>query len=190
MSRTSPPAQRSADSEVPEVAPNSVLTRAGVNDIPTDDGKTVALYNGPAFDEDALREIASFDDALSLLAQSDTPVVDASQVMGNGFAILNDKGILSGVKLLLLSWRFNRGDKGVFCSAYVIAQMPGMNVPAKFVLNDGSTGICKQLMDYTAKTGKYAGLLVKNGLRRSDYQYTAPDGSTSDATTFYLDLSA
>lgn len=189
-SRTGTPNQR-ADSDAPvaEVMSDKMTAAAGVADenaiaIPTD----VEALN---LSDDALLAIATFDDAFALLADSDTPIVDASQVIGNGFAILNDKSTLVGVRMLLLGWRFNRGDKGVFVSAYVVAQLPGMNSPAKFIINDGSTGICRQLAQYSTKTKRAAGLLVPHGLRRSDYEFSNPQtGETSNATTFYLDTSA
>jgi hypothetical protein len=177
------------DAPVAEVMSNKMLAAAGAASdseiaIPTDG----QILN---WDDDTLQAIASFDDALRLLADTETPIVDASQVIGNGFAILNDKAILQGIKVLFLSWRFNRGDMGVFASVNVIAQMPGMNVPGKFILNDGSTGICRQLVQYTSKTGRWGGLMVSKGLRRSDYQFSDPtDGSLKNATTYYLDTSA
>lgn len=143
------------------------------------------------FDDEALSNIESFDDALALLAEEGIAIDMADEKLGNGFAIISDKGILCGVEFLLLSWQFNQGDKGEFVSCNLVAKMPGQKTPSKFVLNDGSTGIREQLKQYTKKTGKTAGLYVKHGLRRSDYTYEdQATGENSAATTFYLDTSA
>lgn len=157
-------------------------------------GRMAAAANGevaiPAqrFSDDRLRDIASFDDAAALLAEHEIPVVAADQVMGNGFTVISDKGFLCGIPMILLSWHFNRGDNGEFVSVHAVANLPG-NSLGKYVINDGSTGIYRQLREYTDKTTKTAGLVVKRGLRRSDYQYD-DSGETKNATTFYLDTSA
>lgn len=181
MPAASPRTNRNSDAEetVAEVMPAGMAAKAN--------GEVAVPAS--RFSDDDLRAITSFDDAAALLAQNELPVVAADQVMGNGFAILDDKSNLCGVPLLFLSWNFNQGEHGPFVSAHVIAQVKGMNVPAKFILNDGSTGIYEQLKAYTDKTSKSAGLLVKRGLRRSDYQYD-DNGTQKNATTFYLDTSA
>lgn len=143
------------------------------------------------FDDLALSEISSFDDALALLAADGTVIEHASDVIGNGFTILKDKSLLCGVELLFLGWSFNAGDNGDFVSCYVVARMPGSKVPSKFIVNDGSTGLYKDLFNYTKKTGRIKGLHVKNGLTRSDYTYVDKEtGEQRPATTFYLDTSA
>lgn len=140
------------------------------------------------FSDDDLRAIESFDDAAALLAQNDLPVVAADQVLGNGFSVVNDKGFLCGLPMMLLSWHFNKGDNGDFVSAHAVVSMPGGTL-GKFVINDGSTGLYQQLRNYTDKTDRTTGLVVKRGLRRSDYQYD-DNGTPKNATTFYLDTSA
>lgn len=141
------------------------------------------------FDDNDLRNIQSFDDALKLLADEGHVVAHADQELGNGFSILNDKSNLCGVEMLLLSWNFNQGDMGEFVSVSLVARMPGTNVPAKLVVNDGGTGIYKDLRTYTDRTGKTAGLHIKRGFRRSDYTKVI-DGKETGATTYYLDTSA
>lgn len=141
------------------------------------------------FDDDALLAIESFDDALGLLAEQGETIVHADEVIGNGFAILKDKSRLVGVELLFLGWNFNDGENGKFVSAYAIAKMEGAKHPLKYIINDGSTGLCAQLQAYTNKTGKTTGLHCKNGLTRSDYTVEI-DGETRQASTFYLDTSA
>jgi hypothetical protein len=176
-------ARATAASEVPEVMTDRELAK-------TDPNSVVAI-KGTRFEDADLANIDSFDAALGLLAEQGITVESADEVLGNGFAVIKDKGILCGVEMLILSWQFNAGDMGEFVSANVVARMPGQKTPAKFVINDGSSGIFKDLKNYTTKTGRTAGLHVKNGLTRSDYTYE--DESTGEkrpATTFYLDTSA
>lgn len=144
------------------------------------------------FSDEQLSSIESFDDVTALLAAEGITLDSADEVLGNGFTILDkdEKGMLVGIPLVCLSWQFNAGDNGEFVSINIVAKMPGNVVPSKFVVNDGSTGIRDQLKAYSNKTGKFAGLTVKRGFRRSDYPYTDADGKTRTATTFYLDTSA
>lgn len=143
------------------------------------------------FDDLALSEISSFDDAVALVTADGTVIESASDVIGNGFAILKDKSLLCGVELLFLGWSFNAGENGEFVSCYVVARMPGSKVPSKFIVNDGSTGLFKDLRNYTTKTGRNKGLHVAKGLSRSDYTYEDKEtGEQRPATTFYLDTSA
>lgn len=138
-----------------------------------------------------LLNIQTEADALALLQEVGYTVEEADKAIGNGFAILptDHKGRLEGLPLLFLSWRFSCGDMGEFVSALVLA--PTQNGVEKWILNDGSTGIYNQLKAYSENTGRYGGLRVKRGLRRSDYTYTDPQtGNEKPATTFYLDTSA
>lgn len=137
---------------------------------------------------DALAEITSFDDALALLTEvyGENAVAVASEVMGDGFAMLTDKDKLIGVAFVAVSWNFSIGDHGEFVAMKVVTVEN-----KKLIVIDGSTtGICAQMSEYSAKTGKYHGLVVKNGLRRSDYTYTDEQGKETPATTYYLDLTA
>lgn len=133
------------------------------------------------------------DDDLRGLSFNDLAgdAVDISTVLGNGFTLLrgdHDKARLIGVPFILVDWHFNAGDAGEYVTAYVITKNED-----KFILNDGSTGVCAQLRAYTDRTGQSGGLGVRNGLRRSDYTIKVADrnGELRDtpATTFYLDTS-
>lgn len=137
--------------------------------------------------DDALKGIGSFDDAMSLLAETYgiDSVVTASTVLGDGFAMLEDKSSLIGQTMVFVNWSFHMGDHGEF----VVARVVTMD-NRKLIITDGSTGIHAQLQAYSANSGKYAGLVVKAGLRRSDYTYTDDKGQDKKATTFYLDTSA
>lgn len=139
--------------------------------------------------DDALTGITSFEDALALLTETygAESVVLASEVLGDGFALLDskDKHKLVGEMFVIVNWSFHIGENG----EYVIARIVTAN-NRKLVLTDGSTGICKQLSTYSANTGKYAAMVVKQGLRRSDYTFTNEQGEEKSATTYYLDVSA
>lgn len=137
--------------------------------------------------DEELSNIKSFDDAMALAEQYHGAVLPADEVLGNGFTVISDKNVLVGVPMILLEWRFNDGDQGKFVSVSAVARTElGMK---KVIVNDGSTGIMAQLSAYTNKTGKDGGLVVKKGLRRSDYVADTPEGP-KNATTYYLDTSA
>lgn len=162
------------------------------------------------FTDDQLRGITSFDDAVSLAAEQHGAVVAASDELGNGFAVLDDesKGRIVGVPLMLLEWSFNAGDYGEdFVSIRAVAFFDGRGIE-KVVINDGGTGIRQQLKDYQDRTGKTGGMIVKNGLRESQYPTYPKDwpvqelrnkpipkgvdipSNAGKASTFYLDTSA
>lgn len=147
-------------------------------------GKDLAK-KGPSSDQ--LADLASFEDALKLARElyGDAAVVAASEVIGDGFKLLDNKDQLIEVPFLAIAWDFHQGTHGEFVSVKVMTK-DGQ----KFVLNDGSTGIRDQLMSYSANSGNYGGLFCMKGLRRSDYTYTDEKGNESGASTYYLDTSA
>lgn len=111
------------------------------------------------------------------------------------------KDELIGKPLAILQWRFNEsqtftnpdGSPGLFVSAEVAYQVEtpeGMRLRTA-VINDGSTGICKQLLEIT-NSRRAAGVAnvmegrgVSRGLRKSTYNLE--DGS-GQGTTYYLDF--
>lgn len=148
------------------------------------------IINASAWDEDALRSITSFDEAVRLATTAYGDVETASDVLGDGFALLNseDKGLLVGRPMLLMEWGFYDGDYGSkFVGIRAVVQNRDGSM-GKYIFNDGSTGILEQLAKYTLKTGRTGGLSVKNGLRVSEYDYTDEEtGKTRKAQTYYLD---
>lgn len=182
MARTTP-ATNNGENEtvfVPEVMTDKEIAKAS--------GQTVEIARSDFNDLD-LRNINSFEDAAALLG--DIEIVSVSEVLGNGFSIINDKGNLCGIPLFLLGWNFNTSTKGEgeFVSVYVLAKMPGIKGAAKLIVNDGSVGLCKQLRDYTNATGRTKGMKAERGLTRSDYEKEI-NGEMKQVTTFYLDTSA
>lgn len=135
------------------------------------------------FDPDTIREVSTFDEALDLALGEYGELVDASDEIGTGVELVNkDKDSLIGVKLVILELRYNESDIGEFVSALAVTEHG-----RKVVINDGSEGIYKQLKTWSDRTGRRGGLLVKAGLRRSDYKKEV-DGKLIPATTYYLNV--
>lgn len=117
-------------------------------------------------DEDVLRDITTFDQAYELARESYGGVVDASEMLGTGFEVLNsdDKSRLVNVPLIVLDSRIHEGDQGMFCSLVIVTEQG-----ARYVVNDGSTGIYAQVLRLREKTEKEGGWLIRHGLRQSEY---------------------
>lgn len=157
------------------------------------------------FEEGDLRNIDSFEAALQLAAGVHGDLADASKEIGDGFALLDEAGKrrLVGVPLIFMEWSFYDGDYGSkFVAARVVARNPDGGV-SKYIINDGSTGICDMLAKYQKETGRFGGLVARMGLRASEYTYCAECGSVVNpdidaehrrdhkaATTYYIDTSA
>ncbi len=158
------------------------------------------------YDADALRNIRSFEDAFALVESTYGPVVTADTELGDGFSLLEDKDKrrLVGVPIMFLSWSFTEGDyQSEFVSARIVTKDGG-----KYVVNDGGTGICAQLREFTeTHNGRRGGLLARRGLRSSDYKVcdgtngcghppqpvtneAAHKGKVTPAATFYIDTAA
>jgi len=144
---------------------------------------------GKGLSDESLAEVQSFADAFTVLERAGVVPENFSDY-GTGFAVLDskDKARLIGVPFAILEWRFNRGDMGWFVSAAIVTKND-----EKLILNDGSTGICQQLMTVTKQRHERGskepqkGLLVENGLTESRYEY--PDEKTGEmrpAVTYYL----
>jgi hypothetical protein len=144
------------------------------------------VKKGAEYTDDQLSEISSFGDALALVRENvgEENVHSADEVLGNGFRLLDNKDLLLEVPMLLVKWDFHNGDHGEFVTIHLVTEDN-----RKYVVNDGSSGIRDQLMQLTSKTNTYGPLLVKKGLRRSDYKYD-DNGTEKDARTYYLDTSA
>lgn len=145
-----------------------------------------------AFTEEDLRAITTFDEAIALATAEHGAAVYADEVLGDGFALLSTDGKarLVGVPLCFMEWSFYDGEfGGKFVAARVVARGPSGNVE-RYILNDGSTGICDQLAKFQLNKGRNGNLIARYGLRRSDYEYTDESGKTKPATTYYIDTSA
>lgn len=149
-------------------------------------GSEVAVP-GKNISTDELAALTNFSDALSLVTQKvgESNLGVAAQEIGDGFKLLENKDQLIGVAFIAVTWDFHQGDHGEFVSVKLMTK-DGQ----KFIVNDGSSGIRDQLIGYTNKKGTQGGLLCEKGLRRSQYEYEAEDGTKKPATTYYLDTSA
>lgn len=143
----------------------------------------------PILSDDELQSIESFDDAFATMNEKFGPVDDGSQY-GTGFIVV-EKSELIRKEMILLSWRFNEGDRGEFVSVMAVTRDN-----QKVVFNDGSTGILAQLREITLQRGNaYAhgveiigNLHVRRGLRESRYSFTDDKGKSMEASTFYLNF--
>lgn len=138
---------------------------------------------------DELRALNT-DNALAFFASRGETVTDLSEELGSGFTVMktDDKAQLVGVGFLIAEWHFAEGDNGEFVSLTVITEKN-----EKLIVNDGSTGIRDQVHDLESR-GFFAPILVRNGLRVSEYFYDPNTGEKfknkadglKKATTFYL----
>ena len=103
------------------------------------------VNNGPRFTDDQLAEIQSFND-LSALFDAEGVTVDSLEDYGTGFEVVESKDQLIGKPFIILEWRFNDGDYGVFVSALLVTEDN-----RKMILNDGSSGIRAQLESVTKR---------------------------------------
>lgn len=135
-----------------------------------------------------LNNIRNADEAYRLLQAQGVALADNDVDGIIQREIIDDKSKILGMPFVILSWDFHEGDFGDFVSALVIFP----NDEKIYVLNDGSTGIFKQLQEITRNREEnghpfpQAGRRVDKGLRVSDYDYTDEKGKTAPAKTYYL----
>lgn len=148
------------------------------------DGSTIVKRQPALFDNAELREINDFKSVLEAAKAKGLDVTEAADEIGNGFSLLEDKRILVGKELVIIDWRFTH--RSVADGADEDADFVTMHVVtvdgAKWIVNDGSTGIYKQL----SELGDPHVIHATKGLRVSDYKYTDDKGKTSAAATFYI----
>jgi len=165
--------------------------------------ETAEIVASEGYTDSELMGIQSFEDALRLAAET-YGVENAADLIGDGFGLLKGdqaKRSLVGRPMAVMEWKFVPGDFG---GEFVVARIvvPGDSGQAlKYILTDGSTGICVQLRELTDKYGKKGGMIVHSGLRESQYLFCAectgavdkdhlsvePDHHTAPKSTFYLD---
>src|SRR4051812_6328342 len=143
----------------------------------------VATTRRPSTEQ--LREVTDFESALALLQKELGATVVTSDVLGDGFTLLEDKDQLIGMPLMFVSWSFSEGDFGEFVAARVIAQMPN-NTYMKYVIIDGGTGICAQLKDIDSRENGSKVLVAARGLRKSEYDHPIH----GHGVTHYIDTAA
>lgn len=161
-----------------------MATDATTENVNTATGEVVSVHS---VNTDQLKSIASFEDALAVMRETygETAVVLASDALGDGFALLQEKDSLIGVGCAFISWNESLGDFGPFVAARIVTEDN-----RKVVITDGSEGIYRQLSTFSQETGRNGGLVARHGLRRSDYTYTDDKGQERPAKTYYVDTSA
>ena len=142
-------------------------------------------------DDEDLASITSIEDAVRILDSYDAPIEDFSDY-GTGFEILENKDQLVDKPILILEWRFNPSKEfgGEFVSAVVMTRKG-----EKFIINDGGTGIARQLRAVTNRRVAKGhptptkGLTVEKGLRKSTYTTVINingEDKEIEGTTYYL----
>jgi len=196
--------RKEQEQEVPEVMTNRELNKANQES----SGQELV----PAkFDREQLGGIDSFDAAIALAVAEYGDVIDAADqpLLGDGFRVATEddkRNKLVGVPLLLLNWTFRGSDYGTDEDTYVSVQAIQREEnggAVKWIINDGGTGIARDLREFTQKTGRDGGMICKTGLRVSDYvtdqdtgvpltkkevrQYMIDRKAMGQGHTFYLD---
>lgn len=173
-----------------------------------EENKSVVEFQNGGFSDEQLRGIHSVEDAMALAVAMYGQVDSVTDLeIGNGFTLLGDnKDRLIGVPFLVMATDVHMGDWGEFASA-LLYTLDGSN--ARLILNDGSTGICYQILELRKTSGRAGGWSVPKGLRKSEYDtcpkcgLPCPKGKTvhdpgcgteigdarSKGTTYYFDLS-
>lgn len=161
-----------------------IVTSVSGSDVSENGNSEIEIARKRNFADTDLRNITSFDEAFAAAADVYGGVVDASTVIGTGFDVLDrdDKAQLIGEPFVIIEMQFNPSAEfgGEFVSFAAVTEHN-----RRVIVNDGSTGICLQLRNWFDETGRNGGLLVKGGLRKSDY----PANDVRPAgTTYYLNV--
>lgn len=156
---------------------------------PESTGHDLALIQGVS--NEVAKSFNSFSDVAEYFGADN--IDDAAQELGDGYALENNKDKLIGVTMVLVDWNFLPGDfkvpdnvdpwpgQGMYSTIRLITQDG-----RKFRISDGSTGIHRQLWEYSQERERQTGLLVRRGLKKSTYS----NEHSSEAYTYYLDVSA
>lgn len=144
-------------------------------------------------DEATINRIDSFQAAFAAFSATDLKQEDMLY-QASPYPLLEDKNTLVGVPFIItqVKWgeskKFVRnGESARFVILYIVTEGDEL-----WTVTDGSTGIADQVQTLVADRQSRGvipadqGIYVKNGLTRSDYDYTDEKGNVSPATTFYL----
>ena len=159
----------------------------------TTTGNAVAKRRA-AIDDGMLRNISSWDDLGTIVAEQKIPVENLT-AYGTGVIVCDDKNRLLGVPFIIVAYAFHDGDNGEFVSAVAVTKTPltiNSQETCKVVINDGSTGILAQIRAIETERVESGSDVIQPlycpaGLRKSTYDYEDPaTGKVNKATTFYL----
>lgn len=167
QAKTPPKSTGKTDAKLAEtlLADGELVKTRALDTVPEDVVKTSPW----SFEQ--LSSLETWDEAIGLIQQEYGTLEDISDVLGDGFKLIQDKSKLVGLPLLLMEWTVNKGDFGLFVSVRAIARNPADKTPWKVIFNDGSTGIAEQLARYTQTRHRSGGLIAQNGLRDSEYKF-------------------
>lgn len=145
-------------------------------------------------DDATINRIATFADAFAAAGASEL-TQEEMLYEASSYPLLENKDELIGVPFIITQVKWGeskkfRGADGTgnrFTILYVVTEGD-----TKHTITDGSTGIASQVEEMVADR-KARGIVpedqmffVKNGLTRSDYDYTDDHGNVSEASTYYL----
>jgi hypothetical protein len=142
-------------------------------------------------DDDELRGIESFEDAVAALQATGVDIVSAEELLGTGFRrVLSDeaaKAELCERPFLLYHWFFSPGSYikadggyGQFVTMFIITEPRTTGEePLRLIVTDGSTGIAEELWNFTKKYSRNRGLYLKDGFRASTYEIGSVDPTDS-----------
>lgn len=136
-----------------------------------------------------LKALSTFTDAYRLLGTLGVDVHDANVEVGTGFKLTKNKDMLLGIPFIMVEWDFYDGDfvnpdsdANEFVAITLVTEDGG-----KYIITDGSTGLCQELRDYTDRhEGRRQGLLCKDGLRVSRYDHNVPGSKEGPDATYYI----
>lgn len=143
-----------------------------------------------AYDDETLSQIDSFEAAVALVSANygKGELIEQVADYGTGFMVLVDNSKLIGVPFVIVQWAFNEGDFGLFASAEIVTKSPITDngiTGSKWIVNDGSTGIFRQLQSVThartraGRADTHAGLAVPRGLTKTEYFFNEDTKETA-----------
>lgn len=167
--------------------------------------KAAALHRP---DDEDMRQLVTKEDVVADLRAKfgDDGLAYADELLGTGWERVKDdevaKAQLCEKPCVIYYWAFSPGDfrdpeTGAlrdFVTMWIVTEDD-----RRYIVTDGSTGICADLAKLTNRTGRQHGLGLRRGFRRSDYKIGVMDewkgkvvprdyeGPTEPATTFYID---
>jgi hypothetical protein len=133
-------------------------------------------------DPKAIKNLPFEEIAATLAAQGD--LIDAEEQYGDGAVLFrkDDKRKLVGIPMILFDWGFS---EGVGASGEKVTLRLKLTDGTVAIINDGSAGIYRQIKALAEGGLDGRALMLKHGLRASDYTTTI-NGKETEATTYYL----